>query len=157
MRDAYASVANPIWEAWGDSYMVCNSLPLDDHTYLVHRNQHEWLVQHGIIKSDYEKKRDALRKLMENYYYEAGDTAWSSWSDSDLREWLVDHNIIKPDAHPRKDKLRKLVQDNYASAADTIYAGWRDSEMRDWLVEHGYLRSDVQVKRDELLKLFTDK
>lgn len=23
MRDKYASVADPIWEAWGNSYMVC--------------------------------------------------------------------------------------------------------------------------------------
>lgn len=94
---------------------------------------------------------------MDKYYYDASDTVWSSWSDSDLKAWLVDHNIIKSDAQLRRDKLRRLVQDNYASAVDTIYSGWHDNEMRDWLVKNGYLRSDVQVKRDELLKLFSDK
>ena len=158
MRDAYASVANPIWEAWGNSYMVYIHLRQQFPSILTSPQfQHEWLVNHGIIKSDYEKKRDALRKMMETYYYDVNDTVWSSWADSELKAWLVDHNIIKPEAQLRKDKLRKLVHDNYASATDTIYSAWRDSEMRDWLINNGYLRSDAQVKRDELLKLFKEK
>lgn len=119
--------------------------------------QHEWLVQHGIIKSDYQKKRDALTKQMQRYYYDVNDSVWSTWSESDLKAWLVKHDIIKSDAQIRKDKAVKLVQDNYSNAADTLYGGWKDSEIRAWLVEHGYLQSDAQVKRDQLLKLFSDK
>lgn len=94
---------------------------------------------------------------MQDYYYTAQDSAYSSWTESESKAWLVDHNIIKSDAQLKKEKLQKLVADNYATAHSTIYGGWKDSDMREWLIEHGYLRSDAQVKRDELYQLMNDK
>ncbi|KZV93874.1 hypothetical protein EXIGLDRAFT_716624 [Exidia glandulosa HHB12029] len=139
MRDAYASVTEPVWAAWSDSYM------------------HEWLVAHGIIKSDYEKKRDQLTGLMQQYYYGTNDYVWSTWDDSTLKGWLVEHNIVKSSAQVKREKMLKLVQDNYNSASDTVYGGWKDSEMRQWLIDNGYMKSDAQAKRDELVKLMSSK
>lgn len=71
--------------------------------------KHEWLVAHGLIKSDYEKKRDAVVEKMQYYYYTPQEHVYDSWSDSELRQWLIDHNVIKSDAQVKKDKMRKLV------------------------------------------------
>ena len=72
-------------------------------------SQHHWLVAHGIIKSDYENRRDKLLTLMRKYYYEPQDYVWSSWTESDLRKWLLEHDIIKTDAQIKKEKMQKLV------------------------------------------------
>ncbi|KZT23055.1 hypothetical protein NEOLEDRAFT_1137189 [Neolentinus lepideus HHB14362 ss-1] len=138
MRDAYAKVANPGWEAWSDSYI------------------HQWLVEHGVIKTDFEKKRDKLYEKMKMYYYDVSGPVWSTWDESALKQWLIEHNVIKSDAQLKKEKLQKLVADNYLTAKDTAWSAWKDSDMRDWLIEHGYLRSDAQVKRDELIKYMND-
>ena len=37
------------------------------------------------------------------------DTAYSPWSDSDLKSWLVSHGIIKSNAQLEREKLQKLV------------------------------------------------
>jgi len=71
--------------------------------------QHHWLVSHNLVKSDSEKKREVLVNLMQKYYYTVTDTAYSSWSDSQLKEWLVDHDIIKSNAQASRDKMLKLV------------------------------------------------
>lgn len=71
--------------------------------------QHHWLVSHNLIKSDAQKKRDDLVKLMQQYYYSVSDTVYSSWSDSQLKEWLVDNGIMKSNAQASRDKMLKLV------------------------------------------------
>ncbi|KAF8622265.1 hypothetical protein AX15_007141 [Amanita polypyramis BW_CC] len=139
MRDAYAAVTEPIYDAWSDSAM------------------HDWLVAHGVIKSDSEKDRERLRTLMNRYYYHINDAVWSTWSDSQLKQWLVDHGFVKSDARLTRDKMVRMVSDNYLVARDTLWDAWSDSDIRDWLVQNGYLRSDAQVKRDELVKLVDDK
>lgn len=118
---------------------------------------HKWLVDHGIIKSDYEKNRDKLTGELQRYYYGTTDTVYSTWSDNQLRDWLVERNIIKSDAQIQREKLQKLVKDNYLSAKDTAWEGWTESEMREWLIAHGYLRTESQAKRDELVKLMDRK
>lgn len=108
MREHYASVANPVWEAWSDSYIVriskehsiiCNSDPI----------QRTWLVSKGLIKTDYEKKRDYLAEQMEKYYYDSSDKIYNTWSDSEIKAWLVDHKVVKPEAQARRDKLISLM------------------------------------------------
>lgn len=47
---------------------------------------------------------------MNEYYYSATDTVYSTWSDSQLKQWLVDHHVIKSDAQASRDKMLKLVQ-----------------------------------------------
>ncbi|KAF9517416.1 hypothetical protein BS47DRAFT_1359684 [Hydnum rufescens UP504] len=135
MKEAYGSVADPIWNAM-------------DMT---------GFIRMAIIRTPFEKKRDKLTSLMSRYYYDVSESIYSSWDESHLKEWLVEHNVIKSNAQLTREKLLKLVSDNYANAQDTIWGGWRDSDIRDWLIEHGYLRSDAQVKRDELVKLMNDK
>ncbi|KAF5376089.1 hypothetical protein D9615_007739 [Tricholomella constricta] len=143
MRDTYAKVTDPIYDAWSDSYL------------------HDWLLSHNIISpappSPY--SREYLLKKMKQYYYDANDTVFSSWSDSQLKEWLVKQGIVKGDAQIKRDKMLRLVQDNYLSAKSTVLSAWSDSQIRDWLVEHKYVddRNAAQIKRDELIKLFSDK
>ena len=70
MRETYAATANPVWQAWSDSYLVssrgleCIALKL-----IVIGVQHNWLVDHGLIRSDAQKTRDELAASMHKYYY----------------------------------------------------------------------------------------
>ena len=176
-NDAWGKVADPVWEAWSDSYIVCSSpFPYRSSTLLNFVFQHHWLVSHNLVKSDSEKKREALVKLMHQYYYSVSDTVYSSWSDSQLKKWLVDNGIMKSDAQASRDKMLKLVayvifiqvclavlidvlffRDNYLSAKDTFWSAWSDNQIRTWLIENGYIRSDAQYKRDQLIKLANEK
>jgi hypothetical protein len=110
MYDAWGSVANPVWEAWSNSYIVCFSLFFSSALSKRCVFQHHWLVSHNIIKSDYEKKREALVNLMQQYYYSSIDTVYSSWSDSQLKQWLVDNGVMKSNAQASRDKMLKLVK-----------------------------------------------
>lgn len=141
MRDSYAAVTTPIWQAWSDSYL------------------HEWLVTHNIIEPSPPKPytREYLLNKMSQYYYDINDSVYSTWSDSQLNQWLVQQNIIKSDAQIKRDKMMKLIQDNYNSAASTFWSAWSDNQIRDYLIEQGYSSSDAQVKRDELVKLANEK
>jgi Putative nuclear envelope organisation protein len=42
----------------------------------------DWLVSKGAIKSDQQKSRDEMLKLMHKYYAKVADPTWSAWSDS---------------------------------------------------------------------------
>ncbi|KAK0189639.1 hypothetical protein F5146DRAFT_1103782 [Armillaria mellea] len=141
MKDAYYSVADPVWESWSNSFM------------------YEWLTSHNVLdgRSNLEKNRDVLLAQMSKYYYTPNSYFWDTWSDSDLKAWLVEHNIIKGDAQVKREKMVKLVRDNYSNAHDSFWNAWSDSQLRLWLIDNGYLRSDAQVKRDELVKLMNQK
>jgi len=139
LRVGYASVADPVWDAWSDSYM------------------REWLISHNLIPDTYDAKRATLAQQMQHYYYNVQDTAYSSWTDSQYRDWAIKNGYLKSDQQIQREKLQKLVADNYASATDTVWGAWSDSDMRSWLIENGYMRSDAQVKRDELVKAINDK
>ncbi|KAJ6554568.1 hypothetical protein B0H19DRAFT_1071938 [Mycena capillaripes] len=138
MRDVYARVTTPMWEAWSDSYM------------------REWLIAHDIVAPDAPPPTtDVLKAKMAQYYYDVNDSVWSTWSDSDLKAWLVEHNVIKSDAQIQREKLVKLIEDNYVNAQDTLWEAWSDSQMREWLIEHG--EKTVPAKRDQLVKLMQSK
>ncbi|KAJ7701557.1 hypothetical protein B0H17DRAFT_1045804 [Mycena rosella] len=138
MRDAYASVATPIWEAWSDSYM------------------REWLIAHDLVAPGAPPpKTDVLKAKMAQYYYDVNDSVWSTWSDSDIKAWLVEHGVVKSEAQLQREKLVKLIQENYVNAQDTLWGAWSDSQMREWLVQHG--ATNVPAKRDELIKLMQAK
>jgi hypothetical protein len=140
MKTSYASVANPVWEAWSDSYM------------------RQWLLDQNLISpTTPPTTRADLSAYMRNYYYDVNDYVWSSWSDSDLKKWLVDNGYVKSDAQLKRDKMIKLVSDTYTSATSTIVNSYSDSQLRAWAIEHGYLRSDAQIKRDELVALVSSK
>jgi len=137
--------------------------------------QHGWLINKGLIKSDYQNNHDYLAEQMKKYYYESSDKVYNPWSDSELKSWLVDHNVIKPEAQIKRDKLVKLMScvsslsthtrtrisstssDNFSNARDTVWSSWSDSEIRSWLIDNGYLKSGTQAKRDELVQLINEK
>ncbi|KAJ8075141.1 hypothetical protein AAF712_011600 [Marasmius tenuissimus] len=141
MKENYAKVANPVWEAWSDSYI------------------HEWLINHNLLdgRTDLQKKRDEYIDLMKSYYYGVNDRVWDNWTDSELRQWLIDNNVIKSDAQLKREKMLKLVEDNYLNARNSVWDAWSDSQMREWLIDNGYMKSDAQAKRDELIKMINDK
>lgn len=93
----------------------------------------------------------------QDFLWSTQDTAYSTWTDSQMKDWLVSHGVIKSDAQLQREKLQKLVADNYSNAQDTVWGSWRESDMRSWLIEHGYLRSDAQKTRDELVAMMHDK
>ncbi|KAK7055434.1 hypothetical protein R3P38DRAFT_2847037 [Favolaschia claudopus] len=138
MRDVYARVTTPIWEAWSESYM------------------REWLIAHDLYSAKAPPPTtDVLKAKMSQYYYDVNDNVWSTWADSDLKSWLVAHNVIKSDAQIQREKLVKLIEENYTNAQDTVWEAWSDSQMRDWLVEHG--EKTVPAKRDQLIALMQKK
>lgn len=157
MRSGYASIAEPTWDAWSDSYIVSSpywkAFRQTDHDVI----QREWLLTHNIISPTYDAKRATLLEKMKHYYYNTSDTVYSSWTDTQLRQWLIDNNYLKSDQQVNREKALALVNDNYAKASNTIWGAWSDSDIKAWLVENGYLRSDAQVKRDELVKAINDK
>ncbi len=93
--------------------------------------------------------------LVDQYMHQG--TAYSTWTDSQMKQWLIEHNIIKSDAQLQREKLQKLIQDNYVGAKETVWGAWSDSGMRRWLIEHSYLKSDAEKTRDELVDLMNAK
>ena len=67
-------------------------------------------MSHNIVKSDYEKNRDALITKMKTYYHGPTEMVWSAWSDSQLKHWLIEHGIVKSDAQVSRDKMIKMVE-----------------------------------------------
>ncbi len=74
----------------------------------------DWLIDHGIIKSDAQLQREKLEKLLSDNYSNAKDTVWSSWSDSAMRDWLIEHGYLKTDAQKTREELVSLMSDKYA-------------------------------------------
>ena len=75
----------------------------------------DWLVEHGIVKSDAQLQREKLQKLMVDNYSNAKDTVWGSWRDSDMRDWLIEHGYLKSDAQKTRDELVGMMHDKYVT------------------------------------------
>lgn len=108
MKENYAAVADPVWGAWSDSYMVSSQRTVPSYTTLT-SVQRSWLVSKGLIKTDYHKNRDYLAEQMKKYYYDSSEKVYNTWSDSEIKSWLVVHNVVKPEAQVRREKLVKLI------------------------------------------------
>ena len=91
------------------------------HTPWTDADMKEWLVEHGIIKSDAQIQREKLQKLMVDNYSNAKDTVWSSWRDSDMRDWLIEHGYLKSDAQKTRDELIGMMHDKYACPLTSSY------------------------------------
>ena len=50
-----------------------------------------------------------LRLIADQDLLWSQDTAYSTWSDSDLKSWLVSHGIIKSNAQLTREKMERLV------------------------------------------------
>jgi hypothetical protein len=113
-----------------------------------------WLVSKGAIKSNEQKTRDEMLKLMRDYYAKAADPAWSAWSDSYIRSWLVSRGLIKTDKN--RDALVEQMNKYYYGTSDKVWSTWSDSDLKAWLVERNIIKSDAQIQREKLLKLVSD-
>ena len=99
-----------MWRAWSDSYIVGFSL-FDCGVEALSCGQREWLVGHGLMRSDAQKTRDDLVSSMSKYYYDTNNYVWDTWSDSEMRAWLIDNGVIKGDAKTlTRNKMLRLVE-----------------------------------------------
>ena len=46
---------------------------------------------------------------MQQYYYNASQKVWNTWTESQMKEWLVAHGIVKSDAQINRDKVERLI------------------------------------------------
>jgi len=111
MDKYYYDHLDTVWSTWSDSQLK------------------QWLVEHGVIKSDAQVTRDKMTKMI---------------------QFVISVTISIGDS-------LRFNRDNYYSAKDTFWRAWSDNQIRDYLVENGYIRSDAQVRRDELYKLANEK
>ena len=156
MQYYYYTPQQEVWEAWSESDM------------------RQWLVDHDVIKSDAQIKKDKMKKLvayvlfscvhvfnhqsnaalLSDNYAAASDTVWGSWSDSDLRAWLIEHGYLRTDAQVRRDQLVKLMNEKYndASARTAAYLTWPDARLRAFLRNHGMSEDALPTSRPGLLR-----
>lgn len=105
MKRYYYSATDKIWHVWSESELKA------------------WLVNHGFLKSDAQKQRDELIKMVEfvicgcncvshfstnqvnrDHYLSVSDNVWGAWRDADIREWLTTHGYIDERTAPRKTR-----------------------------------------------------
>jgi O-methyltransferase involved in polyketide biosynthesis len=91
MQHYYYDTKAYVWSSWTDSEL------------------HDWLVAHGIVRSEARIQRDKLVKMVGDNYANAQDTVWSAWSDSQMREWLIEHGYLRTDAQKTRDELIKMM------------------------------------------------
>ncbi|KAJ7584983.1 hypothetical protein C8J56DRAFT_139800 [Mycena floridula] len=146
MRENYAAVTQPVWNAWATSYI------------------HSWLVNHNLVAptpTATEKARKALVDKMNQYYYTVNSYVWDTWNENELRTWIVDNGVAaqKEIKNLSRENLVKMVSNSYSTAASTVTSTWTDSQIREWLVKHDYIAiSDSEkLKRGDLIKLFKEK
>jgi hypothetical protein len=136
MAHYYYNTKDKIYSSWSDSDL------------------HQWLVSHGVIKSDAQIKRDKLEKLVESNYSGAQDTIWSAWSESQMRDWLIDHGYLRTDAQKTRDELVKIMNAKYENAASktAAYLVWPDARLRAYLRNRGVPESALPTTRPGLLQ-----
>lgn len=76
---------------------------------ILNQTQHEWLVSHGIVKKDSQRKLDHHVVEMKEQYHGYFNKLWTTWSDSTLNHWLVEHNIIKSQSQIKRENMSELV------------------------------------------------
>ncbi|KIL60731.1 hypothetical protein M378DRAFT_13978 [Amanita muscaria Koide BX008] len=76
-RDNYLAARDTFWHAWTDSAI------------------HDWLVEHGYIRTDAQVKRDELIKLANEKFndYSARTAAYLTWPDARLRAYLRERGL----------------------------------------------------------------
>lgn len=136
MNTYYYSTKDTVYSNWTDSQL------------------HQWLVNHGIMKSEAQASRDKMIKMVEDNYLSARDTFWSAWSDSALHNWLTEHGYLRTDAQVKRDKLVKLADEkwNEERARAQAYLTWPDARLRAYLREQGVNEKHIPGDRPGLLQ-----
>lgn len=125
-RDNYAHAYDTTWGAWKDSDM------------------HQWLVEHGYLRSDAQKTRDELIKLMQDKHGEASikTASYLTWPDARLRAYLREVGVPENAIPKARDDLLQEVRVRW------YRAGWRASWL--WQRVKEYFDSGVEVAEDKL-------
>ena len=93
-RDNYATAQDTVWSSWSDSDL------------------RSYLIEHGYLKSDEQKKREELVNLISSKYNDITTTAASylTWPDARLRAYLREHGVddTKIRGMDRTSLLREL-------------------------------------------------
>ena len=75
LTDNYAKAKSTVFSGWHDSEI------------------RDYLINHGLIKSDYEVKRDDMIKLIGDKYQQTTAAPYLAWPDARLRAYLRDHGV----------------------------------------------------------------
>jgi len=116
----------------------------------------DYLVSHGVLKSDAQKTRSQYLKMMQEHYATVTDPVWQAWSDSYIRGWLTSKGLIESDHEKNRDYLAEQMKKYYFDPSDKVYNAWSDSELKSWLADHDVIKPEAQVKREKLIKIMSD-
>lgn len=77
ISDNYASASDTVWSSWTDSDIRA------------------WLIEHGYLRTNAQKSRDELIKLIneKNTDAQARTAAYLTWPDARLRAFLRNHDL----------------------------------------------------------------
>lgn len=108
LSDNYASAQDTIWSSWTDSQL------------------RDWLIEHGYLRTDAQKSRDELIKLMNEKV-----------------------NTLIPNACLHTDSF---FQYDDASAKSASYLVWPDARLRAYLRNRGVSEDAIPTSRPGLLR-----
>lgn len=114
----------------------------------------KYLIDNGIIKSDFQASKDKYASLVADNYKWTNDQLFSSWSDSDLRNYLIANGWIKSDFQAKRDEYITLAQKHGNSLLDTSkeYINWSDARLRGYLRQSGLSLDKTPKSREGLLR-----
>ena len=103
-----------------------------------------WLIEHGYLRSDAQKKRGDLVKLMQAHYTDAParTAAYLTWPDARLRAYLREHGMSDASLPTDRPGLLQEVRVRW------VEAGWHASSL--WHHVKEIFDSGVEVAEDKL-------
>ena len=85
----------------------------------------QWLIDHGYLRSDAQKTRDDLIKLMQENYDDASakTAAYLTWPDARLRAYLRENGVPEASIRPQtRDELLQEVRIRW-------YQDWKSTRL----------------------------
>ena len=103
-----------------------------------------WLIERGYLRSDAQKKRDELVRLMQDHYSAASAraAAYLTWPDARLRAYLREHGVADAALPIGRAGLLQEVRVRW------VEAGWQTSGV--WRRIKEIFDSGVDVAEDKL-------
>ena len=103
-----------------------------------------WLIEHGYLRSDAQKTRDELMKMMEDKYTDMSSrtAAYLTWPDARLRAYLREHGISEAALPTSRPGLLQEVRIRW------VAANWRASSL--WYRVKAAFDSGVEVTEAKL-------
>jgi len=94
LQDNYHKAKSTVFSGWHDSEL------------------RDYLVQHGLVKSDYAAQRDDMIKLIGDKYQASTSAPYLAWPDARLRAYLRDH-VSCLHANDYGRRMRLIPSDTY--------------------------------------------